>query len=285
MFLVTGATGRTGGATARALLGQGKKVRVLVRDRKKAESLAKAGAEVLEGNLADPASLDAACKDARGLLLVSTATPETPRLEGNVVDAAVRARVPRIVKVGAYGTSPSSPFNLARWHAEVERRIEAAPLVWTHLRPHYFMENFLLFHAATIRAEGRFYAPMRDGRIPMIDTEDVGAVAARCLVADGHASHAYDLTGPQALSHAECAATLSRVLGRPVAYVDVPAEAAANGMRAHGLPDWLVDGLTVLFGIYASGEASTVSPAVERVLGRPARSFEAFVRAHAAAFG
>jgi uncharacterized protein YbjT (DUF2867 family) len=284
MYLVTGATGRTGGATARALLAQGKKVRVLARDARKAELLAKAGAEVALGDLGDPASLDAACRGAEGLLLVSTATPETPRLEGNVVDAAVRARVPRMVKIGAYGTSPTSPFNLARWHAEVERRIEATPLVWTHLRPHYFMENFLLFHAASIRAEGRFYAPMRDGRIPMIDTEDVGAVAARCLVADGHSRHAYDLTGPSAISHAECAATLSRVLGRPITYVDVPAETAANGMRAHGLPDWLVDGLTVLFGIYASGAASTVSPAVERILKRPARSFEAFVRTHAAAF-
>jgi uncharacterized protein YbjT (DUF2867 family) len=125
---------------------------------------------------------------------------------------------------------------------------------------------------------------MRDGKIPMIDTQDVGEVAARCLTHAGHEGKAYDLTGPTALSHAEAASVLGRVLGRSVTYVDVPPAAAAQAMRSHGYPPWLVEGLDVLFAIYASGAASAVSPVVERVLGRPPRSFEAFVRAHLAAF-
>jgi uncharacterized protein YbjT (DUF2867 family) len=188
------------------------------------------------------------------------------------------------VKVAAYGTSPDSPFNLARWHAEVERTIARSGIAWTNLHPHYFMENFLMFHAGSIRAEGRFYAPLRDGRIPMIDTFDIGAVAARCLTTEGHAGKTYDLTGPAALSHAEAAAILSQVLGRTITYVAVPAAAAAQGMREHGMPDWLVEGLGVLFEVYASGAAARVSPDVERILGRPPRSFEAFVREHAVAF-
>jgi uncharacterized protein YbjT (DUF2867 family) len=188
------------------------------------------------------------------------------------------------VKIGAYGTSKDSPFNLARWHAEVETTIARSGIAWTNLHPHYFMENFLMFHAGSIRAEGRFYAPMRDGRIPMIDTADIGEVAARCLTSTGHEGRTYDLTGPAAMSHADAAAVLSKVLGRTIAYVDVPPGAAAQAMRAHGMPDWLVEGLTALFEVYASGAAAKVSPAVERILGRPPRAFDAFVREHAAAF-
>jgi uncharacterized protein YbjT (DUF2867 family) len=284
MILVTGATGRTGGATARALRAAGVPVRALVRDRAKAAGLARLGVALVVGDLGRPDTLRVACEDVEGVLLVSTATPETPRLEENLVKAAERAGVAHIVKVGAYGTSPDSPFNLARSHAQVERTIARSGMAWTNLHPHYFMENFLMFHAGSIRAEGRFYAPMRDGRIPMIDTADVGAVAARCLTGAGHEGRTYDLTGPAALSHAEAAAVLSKVLGRPVEYVDVPAGAAAQSMRAHGMPDWLVEGLTALFEVYASGAAAKVSPDVERILGRPPRAFEGFVRENAGAF-
>jgi uncharacterized protein YbjT (DUF2867 family) len=284
MILVTGATGKTGGATARALRAAGVPVRALVRDRNKAADLARTGVTLVEGDLGRPESLQPACEGVEQVLLVSTATPETPRLEGNLVQAAVRARVRHLVKIGAYGTSPDSSFNLARWHAEVERTIARSGIAWTNLHPHYFMENFLMFHAGSIRAEGRFYAPMRDGRIPMIDTADVGAVAARCLTSTGHEGKTYDLTGPAALSHAEAAVVLSKVLSRTITYVDVPPAAAAQSMRSHGMPDWLVEGLTALFEVYASGAAANVTPAVQQILGRPARNFEAFVRENAGAF-
>jgi uncharacterized protein YbjT (DUF2867 family) len=284
MILVTGATGKTGGATARALRAAGVPVRALVRDRKKAAHLDRLGVTLAEGDLGRPESLQAACDGVDGVLLVSTATPETPRLEGNLVQAAARAQVRHLVKIGAYGTSPASPFNLARWHAEVERTIAGSGIAWTNLHPHYFMENFLMFHAGSIRAEGRFYAPMRDGRIPMIDTADIGEVAARCLTSSGHEGKTYDLTGPAALSHGEAAAVLSKVLGRTITYVDVPSGAAAESMRSHGMPAWLVEGLTALFEVYASGAAARVSPEAGRILGRPPRTFEAFVREHAGAF-
>jgi uncharacterized protein YbjT (DUF2867 family) len=284
MILVTGATGKTGGATARALRAAGVPVRALVRDRKKAADLARLGVTLVEGDLDRPESLQAACEGVERVLLVSTATPETPRLEGNLVQAAVRAKVKHLVKIGAYGTSADSPFNLARWHAEVERTIAQSGIAWTNLHPHYYMENFLMFHAGSIRAEGRFYAPMRDGRIPMIDTADIGEVAARCLTSAGHEGKTYDLTGPAALSHAEAAAVLSNVLGRTITYVDVPSGAAAESMRSHGMPAWLVEGLTALFEVYASGAAARVSPEVGRILGRPPGTFDAFVREHAGAF-
>jgi uncharacterized protein YbjT (DUF2867 family) len=284
MILVTGATGKTGGATARALRAAGAPVRALVRDRRKADDLARLGVAIVEGDLGRPDTLRAACEGVERALLVCAGTPDTPRLEGNLVEAAVRAKVRHLVKIGAYGTSPDSPFNLARWHAEVERTIAQSGLAWTHLHPHYFMENFLMFHAGSIRTEGRFYAPMRDGRIPMIDTADIGEVAARCLTGTGQEGKTYDLTGPAALSHAEAAAVLSKVLGRTITYVAVPSAAAAQAMRAHGMPDWLVEGLSTLFEIYASGAAAEVSPEAERILGRAPRGFEAFVRKHAGVF-
>ena len=118
-----------------------------------------------------------------------------------------------------------------------------------------------------------------------MDTEDIGAVAARALSEPGHEGQAYTLTGPEALSDDDVAARLSAVLGRRITHVQVPVEAVEESLRTAGYPQWNVDAVTELFALYASGHAGAVSPDIERVLGRPARSVDDFAREHRAAFG
>jgi hypothetical protein len=90
--------------------------------------------------------------------------------------------------------------------------------------------------------------------------------------------------------HAKALSAQERALGARVALGDRAGAAATLGNMGNVYeslgdhPPWLVEGLGVLFGIYASAAASAVSPVVERVLVRPPRSFEAFVRAHRAEF-
>ena len=92
MILVTGATGRTGGAAARTLRRSDAPVRALVRDRRKAAGLERAGVELVEGDLAKPETLARARAGAEKVLLVAAASPDTPRIERNLVDAAAKAR-------------------------------------------------------------------------------------------------------------------------------------------------------------------------------------------------
>ena len=89
---------------------------------------------------------------------------------------------------------------------------------------------------------------------------------------------------PEALTFQEAAEKLSAVLGRKIQYVDVPISAAADGMRKSGMPDWNVHAVSELLAYFATGAVATVTDSVPRLLGRPATSFEQFVKDHREAF-
>src|SRR3712207_2242902 len=95
--------------------------------------------------------------------------------------------------------------------------------------------------AEAIRQTGKLFAPADGARIAMIDPRDVAAVAAVVLTTDGHEEQTYTLTGPEAITYGRIAEELSAATGRPVEFVDVPDEAARQGLVEAGTPDWLVE--------------------------------------------
>ena len=117
-----------------------------------------------------------------------------------------------------------------------------------------------------------------------MDIRDISAVAAKVFTNSGHEGKAYVITGPEALTFQQAAEKLSSVLGRKIQYVDVPISAAADGMRNSGMPDWNVHAVSDLLAYFATGAAAPVTDTVPRLLGRPAMSFEQFVKDHRAAF-
>lgn len=284
MILVTGATGNVGSELVRQLSAQGARVRALVRNPARAAGLQLPNVEVVRGDLGEPASLDAALKGVERVFLLSSVDERQVELQGNVVAAARRAGVQHLVKLGAAGTSLDSPVAVGRAHAQTEKDIEASGIPYTFLRPTLFMQ-FMLTHAPTIQSQGAFYLPLRDGKVAMVDVRDIAAVAAAVLTRPGHEGKAYTVTGPEALSMDEAAATLGRVLGRPVKYVDVPPDAARQAMLAQGIPAWFVEDLLKLMDAFAAGYGAMVSPDVQAVTGAPGRTFEQLVRDFAPAFG
>lgn len=110
----------------------------------------------------------------------------------------------------------------------------------------------------------------------IVDVRDIATVAVAALTEDGHRGKTYDITGPQALSHAEMASQLAAAFGRPVSFVDVPEAAMREALLRFGIPEWQADGLIEDYAHYRRGEASAVSSAVEDVTGRPPRSFQDF---------
>ncbi len=280
MILVLGATGNTGGEVARQLVDAGERPRLLLRDPGKGRAFADR-ADLVRGDLDDPASLGAAMQGVDRVYLVS-AGADLVRIEGQVVDAAVAGGVRHVVKLSVLGADAPT-FTFARWHAESERRLTRSGLAWTMLRPGNFMSNALAW-AGTIRAQGAFYQPTGAGRWAAIDPADIAAVAVRALTEPGHEGEAYELTGPEAMDAAGYAAVLSRVLGRPVRFVDVSPEAAREGMAQAGLPPVYLDALMELNAAVKAGHLAAVTRTVERVLGRPPAAFEDWARRHAGAF-
>ncbi|MGW5573750.1 NmrA family NAD(P)-binding protein [Nocardia thailandica] len=240
-ILVTGATGKQGGATARRLLADGVPVRALVRDpdAPAAAALAAAGAELVRGDLDDPRSLDAAAAGARALFLIPPvdygAAGWDHRLEGDrgvrAVDAARRANLDQIVFTGVATLGPAHS-----WGQEGKQRIEAAVaasgLRYTLLRPVRFMENYLLRTSPVDGlhdGEHRHMFPA-DRPVQMIAVDDI-AVFAALAFADPDRFHGrvLELAG-DALTPVAAAALIAAHTGTPVRYRELDErEAAALG--------------------------------------------------------
>jgi len=183
------------------------------------------------------------------------------------------------VKLSALGTSLDSSVGLLRAHAQIEEYISKSGIVYTFLRPHFFMEN-LLMNVDTIQKEGAIYSPLGGARISAISVEDIGAVIAKILTTGGHAGKVYTLTGPAAVSYAEIAATLEKVIGKPVRYVQVPFEAARQGMVNSGMPAWFAEDLIRLMKTWVEGRGSMVTPDVENITGRKPLALQEFFENH-----
>jgi uncharacterized protein YbjT (DUF2867 family) len=283
-ILLIGSTGALGGEVAGELARVGVRARALVRDPSKSAALRRSGLEIVTGDLGEPGTLPPALDGVRVVFLLSSDDPRMAELQGNLVDAAGRAGVSRIVKVSAYVAGLGGSISIGRWHAEVERQIEKSGMLFTHLRPFYFMQNFLAF-APSIASGQVFHAPMGSARVAMVDLRDVAAVAAKVLTEEGHEGKAYEISGPETLSFGEAAACLSEALNRAVDYVDVPPEAARGAMTASGVPAWYAKALTELYALLAEGCEENVTSVLDEMGVSSPRTFEGFAKEHAGVFG
>lgn len=280
-ILVTGATGNVGSQVVQQLIAAGINPRVAVRSVKKADALKQAGAELVEMDLDKPETVQPAFEGVDKVFLVSPFVPNMVELAAILVEAAKKANLKQIVRLSALA---QPGITLSKWHGEVEKMIEDSGIPFTFLRPNGFMQNFTNSMADTIKTQNAFYMPVGDGKVSLVDTRDIAAVAVAALTNTGHEGKAYVITGPEALSNQQVASILSQVLGRTINYVDVPEDAARQGMQSAGMPDLLVNALLELYASYKAGQASTVSPAVEQVTGKTPISFEQFARDYAEVF-
>ena len=271
--LVTGATGNTGSLIVGLLRERGIDVRALVRDQSKAASLREQGIEVVSGDLDDPASLAEVVAGVEKIYLVTWNGPTAEQQRKNVVDAAKHAGMPHVVVGGALG--PKS--RIIEQVDAANQYLQASGLPWTILQPTLFMQN-VMSAKATI-AQGQLYWDLGEGRVPAIDVRDIADCAASVLTTDDHEGKSYDLTGPEAISFYDMAATLSKELGHEISYVPVPTEAAKESLMSMGYSEWIADGFGELMAGFAMNwAADKTTNNVEKLSGHPARSFAQFAR-------
>jgi uncharacterized protein YbjT (DUF2867 family) len=285
VILVTGATGHVGSQVIAGLGQAGIPCKALVRSPERADDLRGYDTEIAVGDFSEPESLDDALRGVTAALLVSPPVPQQVAWETAFIDAAARAPLPpHLVKVASIGAAPDAPYLFGRTHGDIIETLRSSGVPYTVLAPNGYLQN-LEAQAVSIARDGVLAMPGGDAVISQIDVRDVAAAAA-AILADpaGHEGQTYDLTGPEPLSYADIAQVFSRVVGRPVRYVDVAVDQARAGMLADGIPEWLVDALLDLGAFYRTGAASLVSDDVERLTGRGPRSVEDFVRDHPAVF-
>lgn len=280
MILVTGATGHVGSELVRRLAAAGEPVRAMTR--RPAEARFPAGAEAVYGDAADPESLAPAFAGVDGAFLMSAqavGTAPEPTHDLALAEAAQRAGVRRVVKLstldGGTGDDP-----IARWQRTAEAAVTdpARGFAWTLLRPGRFMSNVLQW-AGQLRAGDEVAIPFADRPAASIDPADLAEIAALALSTGEHTGAVHELSGPQSLTPAEELALLGEVLGRGLRVHSVPIEAARAGMSRYGFPPEVVD--AIMRRTLDGDQGSEVLPTVEKVLGRPARTFAQWARAHA----
>jgi len=251
--LVVGATGNQGGATARALLDRGAEVRALVRDPRsaKARTLQERGAELVTGDLDDPASLVAAAEGVDGLF--SIPFPDVSDLAGdaevvrgrNVVEAARKAGVTHVVHSSVSGagefhrTQPGwaeGRWDKHYWESKdaVDEAVRTAGFEhWTVLKPATFMENltgwsYLFGDWSSGTIITGFAA---DTQIPWIAVDDIGETAAIALTEPGRFDGMDVELAGEMLTMTETARILSEVTGREIsAPVLTPQQAVERGL-------------------------------------------------------
>ena len=282
-ILVTGATGTFGGEVTRQLQALGEPVRVLVRDAAKASKLNET-VQVVVGDFARPESLDAALAGIERVFLASFDSPDQANLQGNVLTAAKRHGVRHIVRISTMGAHELRHLSFFDWHYECEQQLEDSGLAFTHLRPHWVMQNFLPSSSATPVVGDMIRLPAGDGRVGFVDARDIGAVGVAALTTPGHEGKTYELTGPEAVSHADVADQLSAATGRSIIYEIISAETYEEEKASQGWPRASIDTMLVLFARVRDGVESDVTDTVETVTGRAPFSFHRFADDYASEF-
>lgn len=182
--LVVGATGNQGGAVADYLLSNSDfNVYAMTRDEESqaAQALSSEGAEIVEADLGDKESLEAAVDDVDavfGATNFMTVGYDTEVDYGtNLVEAAAEGDVDHLVYSSVDGAERDSGVLPYEAKHEVEERIDELDLSATVLRPTYFMHNFELNHD-DVMEDGTLPQPFReDVSVQMTDVDDVGAFA------------------------------------------------------------------------------------------------------------
>ena len=284
MILVTGATGLNGKELLRVLSASGVAVRALVRNPARAEAIAALpNVEIVQGDMAHPETLAAGLRGVDRAMLISSSDPMMLDVQTNFIDAARKAGVKHIVKLSGIMPELDSAFRFARMHGEIEKRLEASGMAFTHLRAGEFMPAYFR-QVPNITAKGAMFLPMEDASIASIDVGDIAEIAAKVLTGSGHEGKTYPLTGPEALTMTEVAEKLSTATGKTIRYVNVPPEAARQAQLAAGMPPYLADALFELFAERRNGKEATVWPNAQALLGRLPTSFDEFAKRNAAVF-
>jgi uncharacterized protein YbjT (DUF2867 family) len=241
-----------------------------------------ASVEVVTGDLTVPESLDTALQGVDTVFLVWTAPPTTA--PAVVEGLATHAR--RVVFLSAPHQTAhpffQQPNPMAVLYADIERRIAAAGLEWTFIRPGMLSSNALLWWAPTIRSGGVIRWPYGAAETAPVDDRDVAAVAAWTLYQDGHAGGDYVLTGPESLSQAEQVSIIGDVLGRRIEFEEL----SPDEFRSETEGSWprpVVDMLLAAWGA-TIGRPAFITSAVFDILGSAPRSFRQWVADHATAF-
>lgn len=262
------------------------------REDDRAAALRAAGAEVVVGDLLEPADVLRVVSGCRRVYFGMSVSPGY--LEATVTMAAVARAVGvnalvnmsqmTVSQMSIQNTTPS-PQQRQHWLSEQTLAWSGLPVVT--IRPTVFLEGFFLpLTGPSVRERSRIELPFGRGKSSPVATSDVARVVATVLADPGpHLGRIYELTGPRSQDMDGVAREYSVALNREVTYLDVAPADWERGLNTAGLPEHLTKHLLTMAELNRAGRYDRMADGVERVTGRPPISVREFVSLHAGEFG
>ena len=295
-ILVTGAAGQFGavGRTVTGLLlDRGLPVRAMVRrNDERAEELRTAGAEVVVGDLLEPADVLRVVTGCRRVYFGMSVS--AGYLDATVIMAAVarQAGIDVLVNMSQMTISQMSIKNMTRSPQQRQHWLGEQALGWSGLpvvtvRPTVFMEGFFLpLTAPSVREGSRIELPFGKGKTNPVSTADVAEVVAEVLADPAkHLGRIYELTGPESQDMNGIAREYSGALNREITYADISPAEWERRLERTGLPQHVIQHLLTMAELNRQGRYDRMAEGVERVTGHAPVSIAEFVSRHADEFG
>ena len=269
LYVVTGASGRTGSTVARTLLKAGKRVRVIVRDKAKGNIWAKQGAEVAIATLTNTTALTKALSGSQAAYIISPQQyasnelfTQAETIANTIAEAVTKAQVSKVVALSSIGAEQVSGTGWIAMNTVLEKYLKQTERPTAFLRAAYFMQNWeaMIKAAATQQQLFSFLSPL-DRTLPMIATDDVGRIAAEVLCEDWHESRIIELEGPMLYSPNDVASSLTKTLGKHVNIEAIPKPNWAEALANSGMSETAIDGFIEMTQALNSGHIAFVNNA------------------------
>jgi len=285
LFLITGATGKTGAHTVRLLREQGRNVRALVHSLDdRSDRLAQQGADVVEGDLLDFPSVSAATAGVTAAYFNYPIRPGLIEATVNFAQAASEAGVHAVVNMSQISARREAGSKAARQHWIAERLLDRSAFVTTHLRPTFFIEWLNQFWVRD-GDQGIYRLPMADVRhAPIAAVDQANVIAAILQNPDPHDRQVYPLFGAEELDWYGIAAKVGDTLGIPVRYEPIEIPTFAAGLTAAGAGAHIVQHLSNVTQDYRNGVFSGMNNLIEVIGGSAPTTVEEHVAATRASF-
>jgi len=276
VILVTGSSGNVGSAVIRCL--RDRQACFRTGARKPDTSRPPGNSETVAFDFLEPSTFRNAVRGCDAVFLLRP--PAIANTKGTLnpfLDVARDEGVRQVVFVSVAGAAENP---LVPHHA-VEQHLLRGPEGWTIVRPGFFAQNLGDAYRDDIVQDSRLFVPAGAGRAAFVDVRDVAQVAVDALIAPAsHRGQAYTLTGPEALSFSDVAGILSSELSRTILYRPATIASYFLHLRRRGLPYGQVLVQTVLHVGLRFGQAASVDPTLESLLGHRPRTLPEYVRDH-----
>jgi NAD(P)H dehydrogenase (quinone) len=275
---ISGASGRLGGATVAELKSRAPDAQ-LVGISRSPDKLSALGIEARFGDFDQPDSLTEAFAGLDRLLIIPTGDmrPDVRATQGrDAIQRAVDVGVEHVVYMSSLGTRAAEVPHLWQSYFVPEQTLMRLAKQWTILRMAYYAEAFI-DEIRTSLPRGA-HAATANTPVNFVSRDDVAAAAAGILIGEGHHGAIYQATGPAALDGETRAALVSNVTGKNFAFAAVDPAQYREGLVAAGLPPFIVEAVLSIQDMWSAGGFDVTTGDVERLAGRPPRSFEDVLR-------